>query len=31
LCDFSVIRVGVRFEQLRQAFKDRLDVTLRLD
>ena len=29
--DFSVIRVGVRFEQLRQAFKDRLDVTLRLD
>ena len=26
--DFSVIRVGVRFEQLRQAFKDRFDVTL---
>ena len=27
--DFSVIRVGVRFENLRQAFKDRFDVTLR--
>jgi len=24
-----VIRVGVRFENLRQAFKDRFDVTLR--
>ncbi|MDP7053579.1 MAG: Sua5/YciO/YrdC/YwlC family protein [Alphaproteobacteria bacterium] len=27
--DFSVIRAGVRFETLRQAFKDRFDVTLR--
>ena len=27
--DFSVIRVGVRFGQLRQAFMDRFDVTLR--
>ncbi|MBL6952989.1 MAG: Sua5/YciO/YrdC/YwlC family protein [Alphaproteobacteria bacterium] len=26
--DFSVIRVGVRFETLRQAFKDRFDVAL---
>jgi tRNA A37 threonylcarbamoyladenosine synthetase subunit TsaC/SUA5/YrdC len=26
--DFSVIRVGVRFETLRQAFKERFDVTL---
>ena len=28
--DFSVIRVGVRFEVLRQAFRDRFDVTLRI-
>jgi tRNA A37 threonylcarbamoyladenosine synthetase subunit TsaC/SUA5/YrdC len=27
--DFSVIRVGVRFETLRQAFKDRFGVTLK--
>jgi hypothetical protein len=27
--DFSVIRVGVRFAQLRQAFKDRFDVALK--
>lgn len=27
--DYTVIRVGVRFEQLRQAFKDHFDVTLR--
>ena len=26
--DFSVIRVGVQFEKLRQAFKDRFDVSL---